>query len=101
MRARLMMKLMGIIVMLVLTVITAHSCSRSPSSSTLNPSNVLRNGVAGLCANQQATAAAAGSDAAPSLQMPSGDSNLANMAHAAGLSTADLSCQTTTTVAGP
>lgn len=100
MRARLMMKLMGIIVTLVLTIITAHSCSSSPASSTLNPNTVLQNGVAGLCANQQATADAGGSDATPSIQMPSGDSSLSNMARAAGVSPSALSCPTTT-LAGP
>lgn len=101
MRARLMMKLMGIIVMLVMTLVTAHSCSSSPASSPLNPNTLLRNGVSGLCANQQATAAAGGgSDASPSLQVPAGDGNLSSMEQAAGLSAGDLSC-TTTTVAGP
>lgn len=95
-----MMKLMGAIVMLVLTVVTAHSCSSSPSSSTINPDTVLRNGVSGLCANQQATADAGGTDAQPSLQLPSGDSGLANMARAAGVSPGALSCSTTT-LAGP
>lgn len=100
MRARLMMKLMGIVMMLVLTIVSAHSCGSSSSSSTLNPSTVLRNGVSGLCANQQATAAAAGSDATPELQMPTGNSQLASMAKAAGLSPGSLSCPTTT-LAGP
>lgn len=100
MRARLMMKLMGIIVMLVLTVITAHSCNSSPRSSDLNPSTLLHNGVAGLCANQQAMARAAGTDATPSLQIPAGNSNLANLAGAAGLSPGALSCSTTTLPGG-
>lgn len=100
MRARLMMKLMGIIVMLILTIVTAHSCNSSPASSPLNPNTLLQNGVSSLCANQAATAAAEGSDATPSLQMPSGNSSLAHMAQAAGVSPAALSCPTTT-IAGP
>ena len=100
MRARLMMKLMGIVVMLVLTIVTAHSCSASPKSSPLNPDTLLQNGVSSLCANQQATSDAGGGGDSSSLQVPADDSNLANMAHAAGVSTGSLSCPTTT-VAGP
>ena len=98
MRARLTIKLMGLVVMLVLTVVTARSCNRSPASSPLNPNTVLRNGVAGLCANQEATAAAGGGDgAASTLAVPAAD---VGMAAAAGLSTGALSC-TSTTLAGP
>lgn len=100
MRARLMMKLIGLVVMLVLTIVTAHSCSSSPASSPLNPNTLLQNGVSGLCANQAATAAADGGDPSSSLQIPSGDSNLTNMARTAGLAPGSLSCPTTT-VAGP
>ena len=100
MRARLMMKLMGTVVMLVLTIVTAHSCSSSPASSPLNPNSLLQNGVSGLCANQQAATAAGGGDASSALQMPAGDANLSTMARAAGLSPGSLSCPTTT-VAGP
>ena len=60
MRARLIMKLMGIIVTLVLTVITARSCSGSSASSLLDPANLAKNGVVGLCANQQAVNEASG-----------------------------------------
>jgi hypothetical protein len=60
MRARLMMKLMGIIVMMILTVMTARSCSGSSKSSPLDPTNLAQNGIAGLCANQQAEADASG-----------------------------------------
>lgn len=62
MRARLMMKLMGIVVLLVLTVVGAHSCSNSSPKSDLNPTNLARNGIAGICANQQATNEASGGD---------------------------------------
>jgi hypothetical protein len=61
MRARLIMKLMGIMMMLVLTIITAKGCSGSGSaSSPLDPTNLAHNGLAGLCANQQAADEASG-----------------------------------------
>jgi hypothetical protein len=65
MRARLMMKLMGIIVLLILSVMGMRSCSNSSPSSPLNPTNVLQNGVAGVCAEQQAEADASGQASAP------------------------------------
>jgi hypothetical protein len=103
MRARLMMKLMGVVVMLVLTLVTAHSCRPSPASSPLNPDTVLRNGVAGLCANQQAAAAADGTgtgDSSSAVQLPAGDGGLAEVGHLAGVSSGSVPCPTTT-LAGP
>lgn len=97
MRARLMMKLMGIVVMLVLTVLASRSCNPSPASSNLNPNTLLHNGVAGLCANQAATADAAGSDSTTPLQVPTSDSGLATMA---GIAPGALSCPTTTVASG-
>jgi hypothetical protein len=80
MRARLVLKLLGIVVMLILTVLGAHSCSGSDSSnSPVNPANLLRNGITGLCANQQATQDAMGD--------PNGSQGLS----------AVLPCPTTTT----
>jgi hypothetical protein len=80
MRARLLMKLMGVVVMLVLTVMGARSCSGSDSSSSpLNPANLLHNGITGLCANQQATQDAMGDS--------NGSQSLSSM----------LPCPTTTT----
>jgi hypothetical protein len=82
MRARLTMKLMGIIVMLVLTVMTARSCSGSSASSPLDPTNLANNGIAGLCANQQAEEQASGDP----------DSNTPNtIASASGLTQAGAS----------
>lgn len=101
MRARLTMKIVSALVMLVLTVMTARSCSGGPSkSSPLDPANLLTNGVSSLCANQQAMAAASGADATgspQSLQLPAGQAGLAGAAQAAGLSAASLACPTTTT----
>jgi hypothetical protein len=55
------MKLISMMVLLVLTVLGARSCSGSTSSSPDNPDVLLRNGIAGVCANGQAVADASGS----------------------------------------
>ena len=47
-----MMKLIGTIVMLVITIISARSCSSSSSPSPLDPNTVEQNGLAGMCATQ-------------------------------------------------
>jgi hypothetical protein len=59
-RARLMLKVMGLIVLLVLTIAGAHACSGSSPNSPADPAALLRNGLAGVCAEQQATSEAAG-----------------------------------------
>lgn len=103
MRARLMMKLVSVSIMLVLSVITARSCSSSPPSSNLNPSTLEQNGLSGLCANQSAVAAATGDSSPQTLQVPPSDgglSNLAAPAGLAGLAGGTFACPTTTTVAG-
>lgn len=94
-----MMKLMSLTVMLVITVMSTHSCSGSGSkSSPLNPANLLDNGLRGLCANQQAVAGATGDPAAPpAFQVPASDAALARMA---GLGAGGLTCPTTTTTPG-
>lgn len=94
-----MLKLITLMVVLVLTVVGARSCSSSGPSSPLNPVNVARNGLQGLCANQQAVADASGENA-PDTVVPPGDQGqpgLGALEQAAGGS---LSCSTTTTVAG-
>ena len=106
MRARLMMKLITLVVMLVLTVVSARSCSGgSDPTSNLNPNNVARNGVAALCANQQATADAAGVGSSPqSLAVPANDrvgaGELAGLAGGTGLESGALMCPTTTLAGG-
>jgi len=77
-----MMKLMGIIVMMVLTVMTARSCSGSSPSSPLDPTNLAQNGIAGICANEQAEADASGD--------PASDTPV-TVASASGLADADAS----------
>lgn len=100
MRARLMLKLIGILVMLVLTIIAAKSFSPSPKTSPLNPATLLHNGLSGLCANEQATAAAEGDQSPQTLQLPASQSSLAGAAQAAGLNPGTFTCPTTPAPAG-
>ena len=100
MRARLMMKLMGIVVMLVLTVVGSRACSSSPPSSPVNPATVVHNGLSGLCANEQATADASGTESPQTLQIPAGQGGLAAAAESAGLQPGTFSCSTTTLAGG-
>jgi hypothetical protein len=102
MRARLTMKLVSVSIILVLSILTARSCSSSPASSQLNPSTVEQNGLSGLCANQSAVADASGDDTRQTLQIHSDDQNLSNLAGRAGLAGGTFNCPTATTVAsGP
>ena len=98
MRARLMMKLVSLAVLLVLTIVTAHSFSGGPSSSSpVNPANLVRNGLDGLCANQEATQAAAGmTSSGATLPLPSNDSPLARIT---GVNGTTFTCPTSTTAA--
>ncbi|MDQ1411422.1 MAG: hypothetical protein QOE07_10 [Acidimicrobiaceae bacterium] len=97
------MSLISVVVMLLLTVLGARACTASSATSPLSPLNVARNGLANLCANQQATAG--GGDPATSAQtlvspsveqqlQGSDPSGLQALQHAAGGS---LACPTTTT----
>ncbi|MHB1536466.1 MAG: hypothetical protein ACYC1D_18025 [Acidimicrobiales bacterium] len=61
MRSHLILQLISVVVLMVLTVLGVRAWASS--SSVLNPSNVARNGLAGICANEQAVAAAGGSAA--------------------------------------
>ena len=92
-----MMKLIGVIVMLVLSVVTARSCSSGSSSSPVNPATVEQNGLSGLCANQSAVADASGQT--PSQTLPDVP-GLAAAAGAAGLPAGSFSCPTTTLAPG-
>jgi hypothetical protein len=99
------MMLISTVVVVILTVLGARACSASSPTSPGSPLNVARNGLAGLCANQQATAAAGGGEPSNTLLSPadeqqlqeSNPSGLQNLRQAAGGS---LICQTSTT-AGP
>jgi hypothetical protein len=104
MRARLLLKLIGIIVLLILSVIGMRSCSNSSPSSPLNPTNVLQNGVAGVCAEQQAEADASGQASAPSTVDSAGAISQIEAGNPVGSKalaqalggTGNLSCPTTT-----
>ena len=101
MRARLVLKLMSLLVLLVLTVMGARSCNSSGSASDLNPSKVVGNGLAGLCANQSAVDSAdgqpdSGTDSGTVLS-PSAQSQLNSALGAVGQrGGSSLSCTTTT-----
>jgi hypothetical protein len=56
------LSLIGLIVLVILTVMGARACTSTSPASTSNPINVANNGLAGLCANAQAVAAADGGD---------------------------------------
>jgi hypothetical protein len=103
-RARLILKLISVLVVLALTALGARSCTASSPSSPLNPVNVAHNGLSGVCANDQAVADAGGSDASgspgtaisPALigQLQASDPNgLSALEQSAGGS---LACPTTT-----
>lgn len=59
MRASLIMTALSAFVVIVLMVLGARACTGG-NAGPLSPLEVSRNGFHGLCANQQATAAAAG-----------------------------------------
>lgn len=100
-----MLQLTGLIVLLVLTIVGFRSCSASPASSSGNPVDVARNGLAGVCADQQAVAAAGGSDAAgtaatvisPTLQQQLEASDPGGLGALEGALGGPLTCPTTTT----
>ena len=57
----------------VLGVMTMRSCQSTPATSPANADNLARQGVAGVCANQQAVNAASGSDdSVPAVTIPPG-----------------------------
>ena len=108
-----MLKLMGIVVMLALTVVGARSCDGSSSSanSPLDPANLARNGIAGVCAEQAAVAAdgsAAGSSggSAGGSAISSGEMSALESSNPAGMRAlsqalgGNFSCPTTTISAG-
>ena len=91
-----MMKVVTLFVLLILTVVGARSCGSSSPSSPFNPGNVARNGLNGVCANQQAVDAAGGGT-------PSGGVIAIPQAvrqELGGLTGSSPSCTTTTLAAG-
>lgn len=112
MRARLMMKLITIIVMLVLTVLGAKACegSGSSSQSPLDPNNLARNGITAICAQEQATADAnsyGSSDSTPVTAISQSQQAQLQVSNPGGMHALEqalggnLSCPTTTTTANP
>ena len=96
-----MMKVVTLLVLLVCTVIGARSCNSSGSGSVLNPSNVVGNGLAGVCANQQAVDSATGEAAPNTVVSPSAQSQLnAALGLVGQRSPAALACPTPTTTGG-
>ncbi|MGC8511870.1 MAG: hypothetical protein ACP5P1_02365 [Acidimicrobiales bacterium] len=105
-RSRLLLKLIGLVVTLVITVITMRSFSLSPSSP-LAPAKVVGNAVNGLCADSRAISEADGQDSGPAASVIEGagptvgsplgaSSALTPLVSAAGLTPGELSCATAT-----
>ncbi|MDQ1428303.1 MAG: hypothetical protein QOK39_1779 [Acidimicrobiaceae bacterium] len=101
----MILSVISLAVVMVLTVMGAHACSASSPSSNLNPLNVARNGLAGLCANQQATAAAGGAAAdtgspatavSPAVEAQLQQSDPSGLNALKGAAGAALLCPTTT-----
>jgi hypothetical protein len=100
-RMRLALKMVTLVIMTVTTIVGARSCSGPSPNSPLDPGNLEKNGLGGLCANQNAVAQAAGDDVTQTLALPATDSNLGRLPGLAGLDpTGTFSCTTTTTSAG-
>lgn len=106
-RSRLILQLISVVVLMVLTVLGVRACGTSSPSSVLNPANLARNGLAGICANEQAVAAAGGSGAgapgtalSPSLQSRLQVSDPAGLHALEQASGGPLTCAATTTT-GP
>lgn len=87
-----MLKLVTLMVLLVCTVLGARSCNSSSPDSPLNPGNVARNGLNGICANQQAVNDASGGSPSGVLAVP--QSVQQELGSLVGSS---VSCTTTTT----
>ena len=108
MRARLVLKLIGLVVTVVLGILTFRSFSVS-SSSPLQPSKLVGNAVSGLCADNQAIAAAggggtgaatteaSGGGAGGGLQLGGNAASLAPLVSDVGLAPSVLNCPPTST----
>lgn len=101
MRARLLLKVVTLLVLLVCTVVGARSCNSSDSGSVLNPRNVVGNGLSGVCANQQAVDSSSGDVASGTVIPPSAEGQLNSALGVLGQKAPGrLSCPTTTTGGG-
>lgn len=100
MRARLLLKVVTLLVVLVCTVVGARSCNSSGSGSVLNPRNVVGNGLSGVCANQQAVDSSSGVTSGTVIP-PSAEGQLNSALGVLGQKApGPLSCPTTTTGGG-
>ena len=88
-----MMKVVTLFVLLIGTVVGARSCNSSSPSSPFNPGNVARNGLAGVCANQQAVDAAGGASPGGGIAIP--QSVQQELGGLAGSAVSSVSCTTT------
>jgi hypothetical protein len=96
-----MLKVVTLLVVLICTVIGARSCNSSSPGSDLNPSRVVGNGLAGVCANQEAVDSAGGDSEAGASLSPSAQSQLNSALGLVGGKAPSLSCVTTTAPPGP
>lgn len=100
------MKLIAIVVFLILSALGARACTGSSSpSSPINPANVARNGIAGICAEQEQAAEDSGSDQSPATVMSPSELAQQQASDPAGVNAlqqalgGSLTCPTTTTIA--
>jgi len=96
-----MVKVVTLFVLLICTVIGARSCNSSSPRSDLNPSNVVGNGLAGVCANQGAVDSAGGEPDSGTVVSPSQQNQLNSALGLVGAKAPSLSCTTTTAATGP
>ena len=79
MRTRLGASIAGLITLVILSALGMRSCNSTATPAIIQPSNVARTGVSGLCANQQAVAAANGGTADTSGQPLLSDAQAAQL----------------------
>jgi hypothetical protein len=96
-----MMKVVTLFVLLVCTVMGARSCSSSSPGSDLNPSRVVGNGLASVCANQDAVDATGGEAGSGTVISSSAQSQLNSALALVGAKAPALACTTTTVATGP
>jgi hypothetical protein len=94
MRGHLILKLIGVVVFLILTIMSAKAFTASSPHSPLNSVNVKNNAQAGYCANQQVTNEASGSSATTQNPLNYLSPQMQTEAQNLGL---DFNCSTTTT----
>lgn len=99
-RIRLTVKLGTLAVGTLATVISLHSFSLGGGGSA-GTSSLLRNGLAGICADQQATAAASGQAPTSSQTLSTAGLSSADQALARSIGGGSLSCPPSPSTAAP